>query len=155
MMVDELPVSADAQVIVDRLGLQPHPEGGWYKETWRGPIEGTDGRGLGTAILFLLDAGQRSRWHRVDATEIWLFNAGVSVHLSTVSMDGSNRIIQHRLGPNVGNGDIVQHVISPDQWQSAKAIDGWCLVSCIVVPAFEFSGFELAKDGWEPADPIV
>jgi predicted cupin superfamily sugar epimerase len=144
------PTENNAQSAVERLGLQPHPEGGWYRETWRGSAEGDGERGTGTAILFLLEDGQRSQWHRVDATELWLYHAGAPLRLFTAPSDRSRGATEHRLGPNVMGGDQVQHVISPGEWQAAEAIGGWCLVSCVVVPAFEFSGFELAPEGWYP-----
>lgn len=150
MMADGLPIGADAMDVVERLGLQPHPEGGWYRETWRGVADAEGGRGTGTAILFLLETGQRSRWHRVDATEIWFYHAGASLRLLTAPSDGKAAVREHRIGADVMAGDRVQHIIAPGEWQAAEAENGWCLVSCVVVPAFEFSGFELAEPGWEP-----
>lgn len=131
-----------AQVIA-ALGLQPHPEGGWYRETWRADApEGQ--RAGGTCIHFLLEPGQSSHWHRVDAAELWLFQAGAALSVSTPEGDV-------RLGPDVLAGDQPQLVIQPGQWQAAKASDeGWSLVACVVVPGFEFSGFELAPPGWSP-----
>ncbi len=132
-----------AAAVIAALNLAPHPEGGWYRETWRAPAaEGQ--RSGGTAILFLLEAGQGSHWHRVDATELWLFQAGAALTISTP--DGPVR-----LGPDVLAGDRPQFVIQPGQWQAAQASDaGWSLVACVVVPGFEFAGFELAPPGWSP-----
>lgn len=135
--------------IRERLDLRPHPEGGWFRETWRGPAGASDGRGVGTAILFLLEAGERSRSHRVDATELWLFHVGSPLRLLTAAGE-AEAAVEHRLGPDPLAGHHVQHVIGPHEWQSAHADEGWCLVSCVVVPAFEFSGFELADEGWHP-----
>ncbi|HTI66154.1 MAG TPA: cupin domain-containing protein [Caulobacteraceae bacterium] len=133
-----------AQAVIAELGLAPHPEGGWYRETWRAPPAAPGQRGGGTAILFLLEAGQGSHWHRVDATELWLFQAGAALTLSTPA--GSVR-----LGPDVTAGDRPQHVVAPHEWQTARAADdGWSLVACVVVPAFDFAGFELAPPGWAP-----
>jgi predicted cupin superfamily sugar epimerase len=142
----------EAQSVVARLGLRPHPEGGWFKETWRGPANNEGKRGTGTAILFLLEAGQCSRWHRIDATEIWLYHTGAALRLFTSPFEQDEGVTERRLGPYVMAGEEVQHVISPGEWQSAEAVGGWCLVSCVVVPAFEFSGFELANEGWQPGD---
>ena len=134
---------SDARAIIDTLQLAPHPEGGWYRETWRAPGGADGSRGAGTAILFLLEAGQKSHWHRVDATELWLFQAGAALTLKTQSGPV-------RLGPDIAAGDAPQHVIAPGAWQAAEAHEGWSLVACVVVPAFDFAGFELAPPGWEP-----
>jgi len=133
--------------LIERLGLAPHPEGGWYRETWRAAPAGTQ-RSAGTSILFLLEAHQRSHWHRVDATELWIYQAGRALALSTA--DAGDGISTVRLGTDVLAGEQPQHVIAPGQWQSAQAGDGWCLVACVVVPGFSFEGFELAPPGWEP-----
>lgn len=134
----------EAAAIIERLGLAPHPEGGWYRETWRAAPSEPGGRGAGTAILFLLESGQRSRWHRVDATELWLFQAGAPLTLSTAAaLHGAPRFTV-RLGPDPLAGQTPQHVVQPHEWQAAQAGEGWSLVGCVVVPAFEFSGFELA-----------
>lgn len=139
---------SEAQHIIARLGLQPHPEGGWYRETWRAPA--ADGeRASGTAIYFLLEEGQRSHWHMVDATEIWLWHAGAPLRLMTASGD-NGPVNEIRLGPDVAAGAAPQHVIAPGHWQAAEAMEGWALVSCIVSPGFEFDGFVLAEKGWEP-----
>lgn len=136
-------MTTTAQAVIAALDLAPHPEGGWYRETWRAPSE-TGERSPGTAILFLLEPGQRSHWHRVNATELWLFQAGSALTLSTPTAT-------IRLGPDVLAGDAPQYAIQPGEWQAAAAGDGWCLVACVVVPGFEFAGFELAPPGWSPA----
>lgn len=130
------------------LELEPHPEGGWYRETWRGP-SGADGRASGTAILFLLEAGQASHWHRVDATEIWFWHAGSSLLLRRAVAD-TGPVTELLLGPDVAGGERVQGMIAAGAWQAAQATQGWALVSCVVVPGFEFSGFTLAPEGWAP-----
>lgn len=136
--------------LIARLALMPHPEGGWYRETWRAaPIAGAE-RGAGTSILFLLEAGQRSHWHRVDATELWIFQAGTAL---TLSIAQGTRIESFRLGVDVAAGDRPQQVVEPHRWQSAQAGNGWCLVACVVAPAFRFEGFELAPAGWAPDRP--
>jgi uncharacterized protein len=142
-----MPVSASAQSVIQRLDLQPHPEGGWYRETVRAaPADGED-RGACTCILFLLEAGQRSHWHRVDAAEVWLHQGGGALTLKTVE-DGA--VSETRLGPDILGGDHLQASVAAGQWQAAEAGDGWVLVGCIVAPAFDFGGFELAPPGWEP-----
>jgi predicted cupin superfamily sugar epimerase len=132
-----------AEAIIAKLGLQPHPEGGWYRQTWVGPMVG--GRASGTAILFLLKAGERSHWHRVDADEIWLWHAGAPLVLSM----GVDRAVEHRLGPDVLGGEVVQAVVPAGWWQAARSTGEWTLVSCTVSPGFRFEGFELAPRGWE------
>jgi predicted cupin superfamily sugar epimerase len=132
--------------VIAQLQLTPHPEGGWYRETWRAAPSDSD-RGVGTSILFLLEAGQRSHWHRVDAYELWIFQAGTPLQLSTAE---AGRVTSVRLGSDVLAGDQPQHVILPHQWQAAQAGEGWCLVACVVMPAFQFEGFELAPVGWTP-----
>jgi predicted cupin superfamily sugar epimerase len=136
----EAGVSAEA--IIQKLGLMPHPEGGWYRETWRGPEVG--GRASGTAILFLLQAGERSHWHRVDADEIWLWHAGAPLMLSMGELSAS----EVRLGPDVLGGEVVQAVVPSGWWQAARSTGAWTLVSCTVSPGFCFEGFELAPEGW-------
>lgn len=136
---------ADAAAMIAALGLAPHPEGGWYRETWRADAAPGE-RAAGTSILFLLEAGQSSHWHRVDASEIWLFQAGTPLTLRT--FDGSHTAI--RLGPDPVSGEAPQHVVAANVWQAATAGDGWALVACVVVPGFDFAGFEMAPPGWEP-----
>jgi predicted cupin superfamily sugar epimerase len=131
-----------AEEIIRRLELQPHPEGGWYRETWKGPDIG--GRASGTAILFLLKAGERSHWHRVDSDEIWLWHAGAPLMLS-LGIDSASEV---RLGPDVLGGDVVQAVVPAGWWQAAASTGEWTLVSCTVSPEFRFEGFELAPPGW-------
>jgi len=138
----------DLQDLIDRLGLSPHPEGGWYRETWRADTQ-TEGRASATAIHFLLEAHQRSHWHRVDAAEIWLWHAGRPLTLLTAP-DASGPVQRHLLGGDIGSGQAPQLIVPPDHWQAAEPIDGWTLVSCIVSPGFRFEGFELAPAGWAP-----
>lgn len=132
----------EAGAIVEKLDLVPHPEGGWYRQTWEGPL--VDGRASGTAILFLLEAGQRSHWHRVDADEIWLWHAGAAVTLRI----GTAAV---RLGPDVLGADVVQAVVPNGVWQAAETLGAWSLVSCTVSPGFRFDGFELASPDFDLA----
>lgn len=128
--------------IVATLGMRPHPEGGHYVETWRGePAAG--GRATATAIYFLLAAGERSHWHRVDADEVWLWHAGAALDLAI----GETVIA---LGPDVLSGEQPQAVVPAGAWQAAESAGAWTLVSCVVAPGFEFAGFELAPPGFEP-----
>lgn len=142
-----------ARKICETLGLAPHPEGGWYKETWRAETE--DGvRAGGTAIHFLLAAGERSHWHKVDAAEIWLWHDGdpLALHIAD-DAEGGERVIT--LGGDIGAGHAPQTVIPPHHWQAAEPIGdaaGYVLVSCIVIPGFDFAGFTLAPKGWTPED---
>jgi predicted cupin superfamily sugar epimerase len=133
--------------IIQTLDLQPHPEGGHYAETWRGePV--ADDRAAGTAIHYLLRAGERSHWHRVDATELWLFHAGGPLSLDVaVSGRSTERVV---IGPDLRSGERPQHVVPASAWQTAAPLGSWTLVTCIVVPGFTFDGFELAPDGWTP-----
>jgi uncharacterized protein len=139
---------SDATAIITQLNLAPHPEGGWYRETWRAEAP-AGARAAATAIHFLLDAGERSHWHRVDATEIWLWHAGSPLRLLTAPQE-SGPIESRWLGGDVLAGQVAQHVIAPHHWQAAEAESGWVLVSCIVAPGFDFAGFELAPPGWAP-----
>ena len=137
----------EADQIIAKLGLQPHPEGGWYRQTWVGPDLhiGTNTRASGTAILFLLKAGERSHWHRVDADEIWIWNAGAPLMLSlgeTVARD-------IRMGPDVLGDDQAQAVVPAGHWQAARSLGAWSLVTCTVSPGFRFEGFELADPGFD------
>ena len=139
-----------ARDIIRSLDLQPHPEGGWYAETFR--EESGDGRGAATAIHFLLESGQRSHWHRVDATEIWLWHGGDPLELSIASDDaGPTRVVM--LGTELSAGEQPHVVVPPYAWQAAapaKGSSGYSLVSCVVAPAFEFEGFKLAPPDWQP-----
>jgi uncharacterized protein len=142
-------LSADA--VIDALALRPHPEGGHYRETWRAtPADG--GRGAATAILFLLAAGERSHWHRVDAAELWLWHAGAALRLAQ-SEDGVGETAQ-LLGPDLASGAVLQGVVPAGCWQAAESLGAWTLVSCVVAPAFQFSGFELAPLGWRPGGVV-
>ncbi|GMV40447.1 MAG: cupin [Myxococcales bacterium] len=143
MIVD----SQTADEVIALLGLQPHPEGGHFVETWRA-VDPAGGRGAGTAIYFLLAAGERSHWHRVDAAEVWHWYAGAPLELR-VSADGvAERVAV--LGGDLNSGERPQHVVPAGAWQAAASLGAWTLVGCTVSPAFEFAGFELASPGWKP-----
>ena len=138
----------DARAIIEKLRLSEHPEGGWYRETWRAATE-PDARAPASAILFLLEAGERSHWHRVDAAELWLWHAGAALTLA-IAEDEAAAPVGHRLGPDVLGGDAPQMLVPAHRWQSAEAGAGWALVSCIVSPGFTFDGFTLAAPDWRP-----
>lgn len=143
------PAMSAAQDLIAQLGLSPHPEGGWYRETWRAPAA-AGARPSSTAILFLLGTGDRSHWHTVDADEIWIWQGGdpVALQLSPDAGTASRTII---LGPESSHS--LQAVVPTGQWQAASPVEGphgYALVSCVVAPGFDFSGFVLAPPGWEP-----
>lgn len=138
----------EAESIVETLGLAPHPEGGWYRETWR--AAGKDGeRSPGTAILYLLEAGCRSHWHRVDADELWLWHAGAPLDLLIADSEDADPVTI-ALGGDIPGGYRPQALVPATRWQSAEARVGWALASCVVVPGFDFAGFELAPPDWAP-----
>lgn len=139
--LNTMPLGDSAQAIAERLSLAPHPEGGWYRELHR--------EGAMTSILFLLDAGMESRWHRLNASEAWYWHAGGEIELE-LHDPGSPRATL-RLG--MGEGASLQAFVPPYAWQRAKAIDRWCLVGCAVTPAFDFSRFEMAPPEWTPESP--
>lgn len=131
--------------IIRILQLAPHPEGGWYRQTWsaeNGP------RPTGTCIYFLLKAGEHSHWHRVDADEIWLFHAGAPLALRVAETEaGPSETLQ--LGTDLAGGARPQHIIPTGHWQAAATTGDWTLVSCTVSPGFQFEGFELAPPGFD------
>ncbi len=132
--------------MIARFGLERHPEGGWYRQTWI--ADAPDGmRPAGTAILFLLQAEESSHWHKVDATEIWHFHAGAPLALDMAPKDAgpATRTI---LG-DVTQGHAPQAIVPPDYWQAACSMGDWSLVGCTVSPAFRFEGFTLAPKGFD------
>ncbi len=133
--------------LIDHLGMQAHPEGGHYVETYR-DVPASGGRGAVTCIHFLLQAGEVSAWHRIDATEIWHFAAGDPLIL-TLSRNGHD-CEAHRLGADLEAGQHPHIVLPPHCWQTAETLGRWTLVSCIVAPAFAFEGFDMAPPDWRP-----
>jgi predicted cupin superfamily sugar epimerase len=144
-------VSDTAAALIAQLGLEPHPEGGHYRETYRDrPAAGS--RARASLIHYLLQAGEVSHWHRVnDADEVWLFQAGSPLEL-TLSPDGEVRE-DHILGADVAIGERPQILVSRGVWQSARSLGLYTLAACLVTPAFDFAGFEMAPPGWSPARP--
>lgn len=139
----------DADDLIERLGMRPHPEGGHYAETWRAPLGAAGERPVGSAILYMLAAGERSHWHRVDAAEIWQYASGEPLELR-IWADGEATVTTVRLGDAARDGGTPQAVVPAGSWQAARPLGAWTLVGCIVTPAFDFAGFELAPEGWEP-----
>ena len=135
-----------ADELIQLLDLKPHPEGGYFRETFRDP-QRIEGRSASTAIYFLLRRGERSHWHRVDAAEIWHWYAGASL---TLRISTGGDIGALRLGTDFAAGERPQGIVPAGTWQSAESLGDWTLVGCTVAPGFEFSGFELAPPGWSP-----
>jgi uncharacterized protein len=142
------PASTAADIIA-QLGLEPHPEGGHYRETFRDPRLDANGRSLSTAIYFLLARGARSHWHRIDAVEVWHYYAG-SALLLRIADDSGPRTV--RLGPDLAAGEVPQAIVPAQAWQAAESSGDWTLVGCTVAPGFEFSKFEIAPKGWRPPE---
>lgn len=133
-----------AEDIIAELNLSPHPEGGHFRQTW---IAENDGRPSGTCIYFLLAAGERSHWHKVDATEIWLYHRGAPLILS-LSPDTEGPAVEHVLTPDLNKGRP-QVIVPKNHWQAARSTGDYTLVSCTVSPGFQFDGFTLAEAGFD------
>ncbi|WP_138464741.1 cupin domain-containing protein [Poseidonocella sp. HB161398] len=136
-----------ADEIIEQLELIRHPEGGWFRETWRAAAAEGE-RPAGTMIYFLLAAGERSHWHRVDAAEHWLWHAGAPLILKIAASDAGPAEAL-RLGPDLAAGERPQGLVPPHFWQSAESCGDWTLVSCAVSPGFDFAGFELAAQSFD------
>lgn len=145
-MNTQMNTAASADEIIARLGLVPHPEGGHYRETFRHHATG-GGRGTVTVIYYLLRRGERSAWHRIDATEVWHFYLGAPLELLVADEAGQRALV---LGTDFRAGMTAHAVVPAGAWQSARSLGGWTLVGCTVAPAFEFQGFELAPPEWTP-----
>lgn len=144
-----------ARDVIRLLELAPHPEGGWYRETWRAPLPEGAPQGqpaAGTAIYYLLEAGDVSHWHRVDAAELWHWYAGAPLSLTT-SSDGHDAVAV-LLGPELAAGQRPQHVVPAGCWQTAVSLGAWTLAGCTVSPAFDFAGFEMAPGDWRPVTRV-
>ncbi len=137
---------SEADRLIVALGLQPHPEGGWFRETFRAAAAEGE-RPASTAILFLLKAGEVSHWHRVDAVEIWHWHRGAPLELS-LHDHGCRSVV--RVGPDIEAGETPQGLVPKDAWQMARSLGDYTLVGCTVAPGFDFAGFELAPEGFEP-----
>ncbi|EAV42637.1 hypothetical protein SIAM614_26783 [Stappia aggregata IAM 12614] len=140
--------SLTAEKVIDLLNMQPHPEGGYYAETFRDSVTDDGGRAASTLIYFLLPEGVLSRWHKVDAVETWHWYAGSPLELS-ISTDGAT-IKVLTLGNDLLAGERPQGIVPRDGWQQARSLGSWTLVGCTVAPGFQFEGFVLAPEDWEP-----
>jgi uncharacterized protein len=139
----------DAATLIRRLRLERHPEGGWYRETFRDAATDGDGRPRSTAILYLLEAGETSEWHRVaDAAEVWHWHSGAPLVI-TVSPNGHDASA-HRLGPDAALGQLFQFAVPAGWWQTATSLGAFTLVGCTVAPGFRFESFEMAPPDWRP-----
>jgi predicted cupin superfamily sugar epimerase len=133
--------------IIARLDLQPHPEGGHYRETFRDPRTDANGRAFSTAIYFLLARGERSHWHRIDAVETWHFYTGDALTLQIADDNGQRTV---KLGAELAAGEVPQVIVPAGAWQAAESTGDWTLVGCTVAPGFDFAAFELAERDWFP-----
>lgn len=140
-------VEQSAADIIRALRLEPHPEGGHYRETFRDEAP-MGGRAHSTAIYYLLEAGEISAWHRVDAVEIWHWHAGAPLAL-TMSETGRDTQAVH-LGPDILAGQRPQGIVPAGVWQTARSFGAWTLVGCTLAPGFTFEGFEMAPSDWQP-----
>lgn len=140
--------TASAEEIIKLLGLAPHPEGGFFRQTFQDSATDANGRAASTLIYFLLPQGQISAWHRVDAVETWHFYAGAPLKLSL--WNGTGLVTQQLLGTDLFAGERPQQVVPKDHWQSAESLGAWTLAGCGVAPGFLYEGFTLAPKGWEP-----
>jgi uncharacterized protein len=138
-----------ADDVIRLLDLKPHPEGGHFREMFRDLRQVENGRAASTAIYFLLARGERSHWHRVDAVEVWHWYAGAPLELEIAANE--ERIERVTFGNDLASGQRPQAVVPAHSWQAAQSFGDWTLVGCTVAPGFDFSGFELAPKGWEPA----
>lgn len=138
-----------ADTVIRLLGLEPHPEGGHFAETYRDPVTNSGDRAAGSAIYYLLRTGERSAWHRViDASETWHWYAGASLSLLVAPPESPSTTLE--LGDDLSAGARPQAIVPVGHWQSASPNGDWTLVGCTVAPAFEFASFEMAPDGWSP-----
>ena len=135
-----------ADEVIRLLDLKPHPEGGYFRETFR-DSDKDDGRARSTAIYYLLKAGDVACWHRVDASEVWHWYDGDPLELKLHDDAGSRSVV---LGPRLAEGQVPQAIVPKQCWQAARSLGAYTLIGCTVAPGFEFSGFELAPKDWEP-----
>ena len=134
-------MSSEADDLIARLQLAPHPEGGHYRQTFIDSVPGA--RARSTAIYFLLKAGEVSRWHRVDAAEAWLYHRGAALELKI-----GRAVVM--LGAAIDAGEQPQAVVPPGEWQMARTLGDYTLVSCTVAPGFDFAHYELPPPGFDP-----
>jgi len=146
---ENAPTVLSAADVIRLLDLAPHPEGGHFRETFRDARRSDGERAASTAIYFLLARGERSHWHRLDAAEVWHWHAGAPLTLATAAGD-AGPVNLMRLGNDLAAGERPQAIVPAHVWQAAESLGDWTLVGCTMAPGFEFSGFELAPEGWNP-----
>ncbi len=146
----------NADYFVKNLNLQPHPEGGWYKETYRSegdiavdrpPADFSVNRSISTAIYFLLEGKHFSAFHRIKSDEMWHFYEGGTLHVYVIHLNGLLEII--KLGKETDKGEMFQAVVPAGCWFASQPADekSFSLVGCTVAPGFDFADFEMAKAG--------
>jgi hypothetical protein len=143
------PAVLTAADVIRLLDLEPHPEGGHFRETFRDTRRLAGGRAASTAIYFLLARGERSHWHRLDAAEAWHWHAGAPLILELAAHD-HGPVTRVTLGPDLAAAQRPQAIVPARVWQAAASLGEWTLAGCTMAPGFEFAGFELAPEGWNP-----
>ncbi|KAL5452554.1 hypothetical protein PMIN06_005942 [Paraphaeosphaeria minitans] len=140
-----------AKDVIAELNLKPHPEKGYFIETFRDSATDSSGRAHSTQIYYLLEGESGvSHWHRVtDAVEVWHYYAGAPLQLS-LSWDDGKPVRNLVLGSDLSAGQRPQIVVKRDEWQHALSLGEWTLVGCTVAPAFTMESFVMAEEGWEP-----
>src|SRR5262245_14183792 len=146
---ENAPPALTAADLIRLLDLKAHPEGGHFRETFRDARRLDGSRAASTAIYFLLAQGERSPWHRLDATEVWHWHAGAPLVLELAAHD-HGPVNRMTLGPDLAAGQRPQAIVPARTWQAAASLGEWTLVGCTMAPGFEFAGFELAPEGWNP-----
>ncbi|XP_038057742.1 uncharacterized protein LOC119729232 isoform X4 [Patiria miniata] len=144
--------NATAQDIINKLQLLPHPEGGFYRETYRSESKNSDGESHGTAIYYIMSKSDGLVWHRIRGkNELWHFYAGDPAEVLTAAPDG---VLQKKtiFGPDIFQDQEPQFLIRADYWQMARCLGEWTLFGCTVSPGFEFADFEMAPKGWQPTE---
>jgi uncharacterized protein len=136
-----------ADDVIRLLDLKPHPEGGYFRETFR---DAAGERAASTAIYFLLARGERSHWHRIDAAEVWHWYAGAPLELEIAPERGRRE--RMTLGCNLAAGERPQAIVPAHAWQAAQSRGDWTLCGCTVAPGFDFATFELAPEDWKPSE---
>ena len=134
--------------LINKLALQPHPEGGWYREIYRSPTRVDTPRGSRSAlttIYYLLEHSQQSRWHVVQADELWHFHAGSPLELFDYNPT-SRELQRHVLGEGQVPDEVHVAVIPSGEWQAARPLGDFTLVGCTVGPGFEFADFQFVAD---------
>lgn len=139
-----------ASALIDTLALQPHPEGGYYRQIHKSasivtPDDTRGPRRALTTIFFLLPAGDVSRWHRVTSDEVWHFYEGAPLALFTADRDFAT-VSTHLVGPVSADDALPVHVVDAGDWQAARSTGEYTLVGCTVGPGFEFADFTMLRD---------